>query len=728
MSRVGYIRRILLSVAAFLALGASLVSCSDEKFLVSSLSSSEQVNDSGIDLTYNTDVLVIGVDTLSEQLIPLNTDCPVQVKSGDGLVSFDCVEQEGKYYLRPKMLKSMDSKTILDKVTLTVPGNSGLDKEIYISVRSTEDGAATRAALSTDDPLKSRFGEIFAWGVIPGSYIGEQLTLQPIFDDTKITDFIKVNKSFASHTEYWEDSGNSVQEINNKLAFKIGVDKIPMKVITADASFGFSKEHRQRLDYQYFTRSRVAECSVASMDVRDDSVFKYIDPTLNTILNSDGWKSLKRYYGNDSTGIFNLLDDYGPYFATWCMIGARASYTMSKKQDLEMNSKDWGAQVGAALSSAQKSDAEILNMDSKQLAAYKYVNESNRKTNGNCSFNYSTREVFEQCDLKIHTNLVGGNYNTVQDMADFNAGEDPKKWVPLAYSGNGVSNSLCPLYDLVKDKSSERYKALKKYIDGDQDSVKAYCTHRKWLLVEEAKEESPWVLAGMILKVTPDGSAPTVFKAVCPDGKERMFYPMMMNHYKKVDNWYSDRAGKGLDTEIQEFGRCYRTRYHYWYYALAKRSEFKGLKNLEFVSDQGGHHINCMMPRNADTGDGWQCWTVDYMLVADTLSEADVKNGVRPITAFALVDDLGNVISSTGGSEYGFEAAYSVNYKKFWVDNDEYAKYRSQQLQPSEYGIYYLKGVSQPRYLKYMYSTAPLLIDKNDSSGNRYKIKVPPAK
>ena len=121
---------------SFFALSMLAFTACSEETVQNGSPSVAQTLDTTSDLTYGTNLFISGIDTLSSQLIPLNVDGPVEVKNHGGIVSFDCVDDGGKYYLRPKMLQSMRGATVLDSVTISVPGNSSLSKELLVSVRS----------------------------------------------------------------------------------------------------------------------------------------------------------------------------------------------------------------------------------------------------------------------------------------------------------------------------------------------------------------------------------------------------------------------------------------------------------------------------------------------------------------------------------------------------------------------------------------------------------------
>lgn len=708
-------KRIYYPLVTSLLCCSVIVSCSDDN-LAEQSSTAIALLDSNKDLTYGNNLVIAQADSLKEQLIPLNVSSPVEVESHNGIVSFDCVKKDGKYYLSPKMLQKQTEPSVLDKVTIKVPGNDSYTKELYVSVR--EPSIMTRSTNDTEEALKHRVGQIFRNGVFPSYGIGEMvpryLALDPVVEN-----YVQPIYSFQPQTVFDETSANSIEEANEKWGLKIGVNNIPVgSAGTVSGSLGYTSETSKKYNYQYYIRTRNYECAAASIDIKMDSIGKYLSPNLNRILNTEDYD--KELYPNTPEGIYNILDHYGLYLPTYCILGARATYILSKKQDLETSSSSWAAEITGSINKGKKKAEDILNLNEDQLAAYKYASEG--APSASASFNYSNSELAQQTDMSIKFTLIGGNYATAKSTEEFSAGSDPANWAALAYSGKGQKAELYPLYDLVVDKNSTRYKMLKQYIDGDSKSIEAYYKHRKEFL--EKPEATHWVLAGLMLRVCPNGTDIAPIKAKCADGVERIFYPMTFNRYPKRGGAYNvGDQGKVFDSQNSAFGRCVRRRMHVWYYALALHSDCPGIKGIRFVEDGKEYTgFKSMMPQNANTGDGWQCSTDDYVLVVDPIDKNDKTT--TPITSFALTDDEGNVLASSGGTEYGESPMYSKNFKSFWLDKEN-EKYRTRNgaKNPTKCGIYLLHWIHQPDYLNYMYSTQPLLLDHK--AENNYQIEHP---
>ena len=707
----------------FLLCSSLFVACSDESMGYDGNSQKAQVLDTQQDLTYGTNLFVSGLDSLADQRIPLNTDAPVEVINHNGIVSFDCVSENGKYYLRPKMLQPLNETTVLDKVTLRLPGDEKQSKELLVSVRKPL-SMKTRADVATSEA--KRFAQIFSYGFFPSYDIGEAYSRYPSLDTLRLQYKVQVNTAFIHNTTITESSGNSLEEANKNWGISVGLDNIPLTpsgVGKASASLGYKSENKKKSSYQYAIRSKNYESALASVNWdMVDSLYKYIAPDLNRILNTNNYPEK---YDTTEKGTFQILDDFGPYIPSMCILGARMSYTMSKKRDLEMSSNQWDAQVKAVVNNSSKAgDDSIMRMSKDQLEAFKVISaDASPAPSASVSFNYKDEQVAEQSDLKVSIKILGGNALTVTDYTKFAPGDNPKNWIPLAYSGKGQPADLFPLYKFVVDKKSKRYEMLKKYIDGDSASVVAYYKHRNEYY--DKPEKTRWVLAGLKMVVSENENfAP--FKAKCPDGEERVFYPMKVNSTQKKKGRLQGETGKVLDTQKHAFGACGRRRYHIWYYALALHDECPGIKSIRFATYKDGtidttkDEIVCMMPEEANTGTGWSCSTKDAQLVVTPIAKDD-KESV-PITAFALSDNYGNIFASTGGTEYGGDAIRTKNFNEFWRDENS-AKYRTERQAPTPYGIYWLRGIIQPSYLYFNYSTKPL--DLLDDINSGYRIEHP---
>lgn len=702
-------KKIYLPFAASLAL-FSWVSCNDQGLSDDSLSVLQKaaVIDPAQDLTFGNDLFISGIDTLSDQRIELNVDSPVEVTSRDGKITFKCVEEGGRYYLQPQMLVEAEELSVLDKVTLRVAGNPSLDKSLYVSVRQDPStaGCSTRAVSAT----ATRLGELFSFGIYPNHEIGEVIARYPTLDHEIVEKNVTVISTFTPATTYTEAGGNTLDEVNKSWGIAAGMDNIPIPNGSGKVggSLGYKSTEKSKNYYQYSTRTRKSELAAGSIDYTDANFPTYISDQLNKVLNTNERLST---YPNTAEGIFKILDDYGPYVPTFCIMGASASYVLSKKQDLEMSGDEWEGQLKGSFYGSE-GEANIKGFSKDQLDAYKYVSENAPSVKAN--FNYSKQKVLDNSDFNITTTLLGGNAATAKGIEDFNAGDDPAKWIALAYSGKGQTAQLVPLYKFCVDQNSERCRLLKKYIDGD--SYEEYYKHRKEY-IEIKDEETEWVLAGLKLVVTEDEQfAP--FEDECADGVRRTYYPMMFN---SRCSYYSGYHGEVLDTQIQKFGRCGRSRQHVWYYALAMHDDCPGLKEIKFSNGYGSYEYNCMKPDYANTGTGWACSTKDdSKLVVVPISKDDKTT--RPITAFALYDEDGNIFASTGGTEYASDVLKRQNFLSFW-DNDETRHYvKKVNNNPSKYGIYHLKWIHQPVYLYYMYSTQPLSMKLD---GKKYMIKHP---
>lgn len=698
-------------------LGIGLSACSDSDYLDPSAPGAMAL-DPKQDLTYGNNMVVTGADTLSQERIPLNASQPVEAVSEGGLVTLDCVQEKGRYYLRPRLLKPQNEPSVLDKVTLRLPGDDASTKTLYVSVRQNGPDRETRA----DDgmTLERRFADIFSYGIFPTTAMGEAITRYQVLDASTVEKYVQVNHQFEKGATWSVSEGNNLKEVNESFGAQLGFAGIPLPggIGKLSGSLGYNSETKRRYNYQYSTCTKNAECAAAAIDMEMDSLGKYISPNLNKILNTPDYPEK---YANTPEGICQLLDDYGPYIPTFSIIGARATYIMSKKQDLEMSSSKWSAEVAAMLTNPKtKDDDTVLGMDKAQLKAYKYIRDGYTAPKVTASFNYTKETVTEQSDLKIDVKMAGGNFTTAKDYSEFTAGDDCKNWVPLSYYGKQQKAQLYALYNFVVDKNSERYKWLKLYIDGD--SAKAYYRHRQEVI--EEMEPDRWVLAGVKLVVTDKNNFAPI-KATCPDGVERVYYPIMFNSAAKgrgKNGWHSNTEGNVLDTEQGDFGRVCRSKAHVWYYALALHSECPGIKSIRFATEdepRRSDEINCMMPESATTGTGWAASTEDAQLMVVPIKKGDKQS--KPVTAFALKDDYGNVFASSGGTEFADNSAHINNFRSFWLDAESASERTT--LSPWDCGIYCLHWVHQPHYLLMMYSTKKLSPLDDVKSG--YQISHP---
>lgn len=680
--------------------------------------------DANQDLTYGYNMMIAYADSLDQKRIELNTDQPVNVESKDGNVTFECVEEDGKFYLKPQLLANFDGETLIDKVTISVPGKH---KDVYVSVRLTpeESEKALNAANAASDDILNRFTGVFSFGMQPwvmAGMAGQQTDVsEPMLNGKQmLADGVLERVTNEPMTDIQTRvEGSSLREVTDKLSVNAGISGILPCFPAAVLGFNFSADYETKSVnyYEYYTTSRSTRQAVGTVrfsklfDKEEYIAAKYIDSELNDYLNNG---KQDKIYPMTIEGTEKLLLHYGTHFPTYCVLGSQCRVNFRKKQDISSQSLsiETAFEVKKAVDTKAINDlkGEEYNRLSDKLKAYEMCHPGGPK--GNVKVGVSKETYCEDTEMQTEVVNYGGHFGaaTSADPAGWQPSTNPEEWVPVTYLRKGEQSdpSIKPIYMLCVDQNSERCKLIKQIMDREEGLKEYY----KFAGVEANvnPEEAEWVIAGMQIKVGSNENEYKPYRDVCPDGKVRTFYPMA--YRDNSDSHYDDWYGKCLDTEMQRFGRIGRHKSHVWYYALAMRDDCPGIEAIKVQkTNPGDEWINEMNPRTESLSSGWDASVVHKVLWLKPI--ADKNSTKKPITAVALVDDEGVIIGTTGGSEYGTTAESRNRYDQMWGSKAQDVTYLGKK-EIGDNGMYDMAWIiSQPNKLFMKYTTKPIVLSSD---------------
>lgn len=650
-------------------------SCNDDEIANNEVAPKGDAIVKNNDLTNGYCMLITNIDDLDDERIALNTAEPVDVKSHNGQVTFECVKEGGKFYLKPQLMTDFEGETIIDQITIT--DAKGQTKDVMVSVR--DNMGSTRSSDSTDvDPSRNRLNEIFAYGIQPWVMVGAagQSTgvSEPVFNRTQLFNYVEVVGNEPVVGEVRKVEGSSLDEITENMSVSGGVSGVlPFFPAAASGiSFSHTTETKTKHYYEYFTEYRNTTEAVGTLrysQLADTVIAKIIDRTFNEYLNND---LADEKFPMDEKGTMKLLRIYGTHFSTYCKIGSQCRVNFRKKQDMMSSKTDIQAafelkrSVDAAIKAAGKADASL----DEKIKAYNLCKDDTYK--GNINIGVSQETYSEDTEMETNVVMIGGKFG--DGTADtWTTSEDPKDWMPLTFvrsDGEREFPSLHPITELCINKNSQRYALIKKILN-DEELLKEYYTlNDKDFKTKEGSTK--WVIAGFEVNVCSSAKEYEPYRSTCPDGVVRTFYPMAYKDGCNKD--CEDYYGTCLDTQYEAFVTLVKSGAHVWYYALAMEEDCPGLANITVAENEPRNYeksstawVNSMRPSSSSFSNGWAGALTHLRVWVQPIREAD-RGKIRPITAVALIDDCYRTLGSTGGSEYGKTTQSHERYDKMWTN------------------------------------------------------------
>lgn len=553
----------------------TLCSCSDEEFesvvqnptMDSDLKSTTQFTPSYCNIW--------DINSLDERIIQLESDAPVKAYDTSGIFNFEQRSQaDGTSVLVAKLKSGAKlGDGLIDEVIISSKADEEQFQVVTLIIRDDEPLAGTRAV----DPkvLNERVAKYFSRAYQLWSDIGYSTDNSVLKPSLLIADSV-MNVESASESFYYQTTGSSIDETTTAHSYNFGLGgsgplggKMAGWMLGGTLNGSVSKSQKNRDEFEYILGTK--EIRAASARLHTDKMQKrgylyYIDNTLNDVLNNKTSQLYKKY-GNDTTGIYNLLDEYGSYIPTGGTLGAAFNYLFYRKRVVSEYSIEWQLAATVELSRKAKDPskptvdtialekcnkyAELLTalnqMGIKPQIGQQAGEEGQGAANLNANFGtkHSYANYIESTEAHHVLHTIGGNSRELpgNDYSKFIATDDPEKWAIVNYffQSNGIQQKakFIPLFELCKEDSRRAalITALTPIYDEKLDvTISPYIATRHSNLVT-SPVKNPIILADFQPYYQDFGTRthaevkgqpkPIVMQG--PDGKYRTYYPLMAN-------------------------------------------------------------------------------------------------------------------------------------------------------------------------------------------------------
>lgn len=573
----------------------TLCSCSDEEFesvvqnpvVDSDLKSTTQFTPSYCNIW--------DINSLDERIIQLESDAPVKAYDTSGIFNFEQRSQaDGTSVLVAKLKSGAKlGDGLIDEVIISSKADEEQFQVVTLIIRDDKPLISTRAT----DPkaIKERVAEYFSrayqlWGDV--GYTPAKPALKP---SLLIADTI-LNIESAGESQYYQTTGTNIDETTTAHSYNFGLGgsgpiggqgALKGFMLGGTLSGKVSKKQRNRDEFEYILGTkefRAASANLHTDRMKGHGYLYYIDNDLNKVLNNTE-NTLYKEYGNDTTGIYNLLDAYGSYIATGGTLGASFNYLFYRKRVVSDYSIEW--QLAATLDLKKKAEAaqaagQKLSSDSiKKLAAINgyadlltalskvgitpVIGDATSGSSGteasNFNANFGTEHSYanymESTEAHHVLHTLGGNGNELPggDYGKFIATDDPAKWAIINYNfqSNGIQQKakFIPLYELCKEENRKAalMKALTpKYNEELGIIISPYIATRHCDMVSSPKKNrivvadfQPYYQDFGTKNHTHVKGQPKPIVMQGPDEKFRTYYPLMANPliYEGADAGYA---------------------------------------------------------------------------------------------------------------------------------------------------------------------------------------------
>lgn len=704
-----------------MALAGSLALCGCSGDEVNELSPSSDVNinpaadvSSGVECTaqFTPNYCYIwDINHLNGSIIELEDNTPVKAYDTRHIFNFSQQAQaDGTSALVANLQPGVKlSEVLTDEVVITSQADEKQQQVIALILRYEYDDAQyTRASTPID-----RFSEYFSYAYHLWGDVGNT-SAHPVLKAKMLSADQLVNYTVTPSSQYYQTTGSSIQQTTEKHSYNFGLSGSGMVkgfLLGGSLSGSVTKEQKERDEYEYIMATKeyiAASATLNTLKMADKykDVKVLLDSTANNVLNNTNSTAYKMF-GNDTTGIYNLLDYYGSHLVTGGTFGADFVFLYSRKRAVTEHSVEW--QLAATVNLARKggTTAQSDTIKAGEAAAIKAlakagitpeIKGAKTTTPADAKATFGTTQAFsdycESTESHTYFKTLGGNSNEISGSKyeDFKATDDPDKWWLINYNftinGNKNVAQFIPIYELCTNPT--RKAALKKALTPVHDAALGIdiCPYFKsrHCAVRQAAKKSPIVIADFQpLYQTFDGKnthyhapgQPRPKVMIGPDNKKRTYYPMMTNPliYQGQDAgyafspWYNEYTSGASRVDCNML----------YYYALDYADQCHGFTD-----------IGCYYPDEAPRGWVKRGHRTDlnttfskekyiYAQLAgyDTDPGAKIKGigvyaekqkaGLASIITGRNFGDL--PIASTGGTEYArpFGIKEGDYFRKYWV-------------------------------------------------------------
>lgn len=751
----------------------SLCSCSDDELSELNFRSDDSQNVESTTAFTPSYCYIWDINHLDGQKLALTGRTPVKATDSKGLFRFEQRRMDdGSMALVALLNPGAElNHAVADEVVITSQSNPEEKQTITLVLRdeaAADAAAATRGEIQPEDRFAEYFSRAYQlWGDVGYT------PAHPVLKADLLKADALVDYTLAPSYSYKQTTRSSISEVATTHASKFGLSftglkpmrnplmELLPKACTSyfdDFNIGGSltksttKKQRDRDEYEYVrgTKEYIAASANLNTDKMErlypDNYITLIDETFNDVLNNPDSK-LYNKYGNDTTGIYNLLDYYGSYITTGGTFGASFEYLYSRKRAVTELSVE--EQLCMELSAERVKERKI-NLDTlKKMASndrfgqmLSALNEAGIKPTcnwerkggkavdpftGKISYEKTDdiSDYSESTESNLEVILHGGNCNTIgEKYGDFNAGNNPEKWWVVDYNfkinGNELPANFLPIYALCKEeiRKAALIEALTPVEDPETGlKLSPYVKTRHCPLAAKPKK-SRIVLADFracyldeSLGKRPKGY-PKCKIMEGPDGKKRTYYCLAAN---SISNEIPNRQPFAID--IHEYvGVAKANQAMLFYYAFDYADQCEGFTEIDCMSSISGDWI--LRGDRTDKGLKHCASHEKYVCIKPAKPNTPESEKITGVAVWS--EDRGWPISSTAGTtpdDKGFYGTYwhEINYNK----SDHKKK-----------ALVMIGGIFQPCYLWLESTKADLNLRctfEYDENGNelRPEIKMP---
>lgn len=639
----------------FLVIGLLMAACSDDsdppKYPV--------LQTGAMDVTNGYNSIIIDLDSLPN--IPLYTDREITLENKNEYIGFDVVKENGQQYIKPYLKKDIagiEPFTTELKIKIQsylesrnegfVESEGKMSKVLYLLFR--------RKPKAPDSP-DVNYARAIGKGTKPWGDMGN--VTHPILDFDAIYEHLTKNENLTLKSIFFETSGEkysrSMEKIGGNLGLSASNQRIGRCFFSGSASYGIDKSTSKSSYYEYYIGYYGKKMSEVRLNqdwlYSQRSLRAVLDATVNNVLNNPGNKAYQRY-ANDSTGIFQLLENYGTHIITQASFGGNYTVLYGREENAYETSvgHDAGLSIGAK---------KPMNGSSSWRDIY-----LNKTASPAVSASAGYSEYSEEQDLASKSFFIvkaqGGNASDDMDAWDKSMTMDTKdSWIPISYLLEGDSedtSSLLPIYELVVD--SARKEAIMKYIDA------FYEKHIPQMV------ESPMIVVDFMMKAEGTNSrkdgTPKPFIKEDPFGQKRWYYPMMANGNAPTERGYA------LDVSTDDYNTLSVGDNLYWYYALGHQEKDKGVYGITDIRFCVEGDAEGYTKRGDNTDPHYYNFKKKYVHLKFANENTDVKDLVKAIGLQRFGDndnpDDDKIIASTGGAEMTYPFEIDTRFNNYWKE------------------------------------------------------------
>ncbi|MCH5226390.1 MAG: hypothetical protein J1F16_01025 [Muribaculaceae bacterium] len=578
----------------------------------------------------------------------------------------------------------MDHLPLIYHVNLTA-GDEYKDMTLILR-SSTEDMSPDEEDANV---LYSYARETIGRGVDVTSEFGPSAIQQPVltyktFTNKHDDNLVDLIENTIKEGKCWEWGGERFTQTHYEYSWSLGFKGQLAKkngVLKGSLNVNQGGSETMMANYEYYIcalRQERNDVSIHSRILDDpDLLYAHMDKYFNEVLNDNTSKGYAAYPNTDE-GMLKLVQNYGTHLLTKATFGGLYTIVYSRQEN--MHEKSIGEDISASIKRKFRKENKPEEAIEKWWQALgQMLNSSYIQGDIDESWYSDTYDSAVKGSLQM--SAVG--HDGSMDLVEWKEGCDAGDVVCTRfdkYYANGVRNedtsNLIPLYDLVKDKNSERYNTLKKFIDN-------YIDERAPVFYEDKLILTDFMMKAGNKDEYGNYHAPGEPKVLALHSDyanaDLLYLPLYVNYNGPTP---VEQLGHALDTNQDEYVVGTSNRPHYWYCAYGYASEVPGIIDIRFgktdqfgkgKKDDNGESMEYYQQRGDHANEGIVGGALNNNYV--WLRPPMKSNETAVITAIGLADNWENHLKSIS------HTAKNVNWGEIIIASTPGAEYRENYLQ-----------------------------------------------